>query len=58
MHSQVPAIIPAVPILRVPILIHRANHRRPHPHHHRQAAVLHPALVPIQVAVEMPEEVK
>lgn len=51
MHSQVPAIIPAVPILQVPTRIH-------HHHHHRQAAVLHPAPVPTQAAVEMPEEVK
>ena len=55
MHSQVPAIIPAVPILLVPILIHRAGHRL---HHHRQAAVLHPAPAPIRAAVEMPEEDK
>lgn len=58
MRSQVRTIIPAVPILRVPTIIHRADHhRRPHLHHH-QAAVLHPAPVLIQAAVEMPEEVK
>ena len=57
MRFQVRITIPAVPILRVLTLIRRADHRHPHLHHH-QAAVLHPAPVPIQAAVEMPEEVK